>query len=265
MSVVGQVESVWRYPVKSMRGEALPEIFVSFAGVYGDRLFAFKSAAAPAGFPYFTGRERHEMLLYCPRFRHPQKAALPPNLAAAEELAPGLNLNPVGANPADLAVDVETPSGKVLAIDDPGLLRELAEGAGNDPSLTLLRSERSMTDCRPISLFSLQTARQLGEEVGAILDKRRFRANVYLDLGDPSGFSENGLVGHNVRIGSKVVVAVLERDPRCLMITLDPDTGAPNPEILRKVARDHDGTAGVYGAILAEGLIRTDDPVELLD
>src|SRR5260370_18878908 len=157
MSAVGQVESVWRYPVKSMRGEALPEIFVGFAGVYGDRLFAFKSSAAPTGFPYFTGRERHEMLLYCPRFRRPQKAALPPNLTEAQDLAPGLNLNPVGADTADLAVDVETPSGKLLAIDDPGLLQELAEGAGNDHSLTLVRSERAMTDCRPISLFSLQT------------------------------------------------------------------------------------------------------------
>src|SRR5260370_15619423 len=161
MSVVGQVEGVWRYPVKSRRGEALPEIFASFAGVYGDRLFAFKSAAAPAGFPYFTGREQPGMLLYCPRFRHPQKAALPSNLTAAEDLAPNLNLNPVGGDPADLAVDGETPSGKVLAIDDPGLLRELAEGVGDGHSLTLLRSERSMTDCRPISLFSLQTARQL--------------------------------------------------------------------------------------------------------
>jgi len=49
------------------------------------------------------------------------------------------------------------------------------------------------------------------------------------------------------------------------MITLDPDKRAPNPEILRKVARGDDGTAGVYGAVLAEGLIRTDNPVELLD
>jgi uncharacterized protein YcbX len=122
-----------------------------------------------------------------------------------------------------------------------------------------------MTDCRPISLFSLQTARQLGEEVGATLDKRRFRANVYLDLGAAGGFSENAFVGHKVRIGSKVVVAVLERDPRCQVITLDPDTGAPNPGILSKVARGHEGTAGVYGAVLAEGMIRTDDPVELLD
>jgi MOSC domain-containing protein len=122
-----------------------------------------------------------------------------------------------------------------------------------------------MTDCRPISLFSLQTARQLGEEVGTALDKRRFRANVYLDLGTTGGFSENAFVGRNLRIGSKVVVAVLERDPRCQMITLDPDTGVPNREVLSKVARGHDGTAGVYGAVLTEGLIRTDDPVELLD
>ena len=263
MDVVGTVESLWRYPVKSMRGAAMPEIFAGFAGVYGDRLYAFKSSAAPEGFPYFTGRERHEMLLYRPRFRHPERAAVPPNLAEAEALSP--ILNPIGATPADLVVDVETPAGEVLAIDDPALLRQLEEGAGDGHSLTLLRSERSMTDCRPISLFSLQTARQLGDEVGAVLDKHRFRANVYLDLGAAGGFSENGLVGCRVQIGSKVVVSVLDRDPRCQMITLDPDTATPNPAVLRKVTQGHDGTAGVYGAVLAEGIILPGDPVAVLD
>jgi MOSC domain-containing protein len=263
MSVVGRVESVWRYPVKSMRGEQLPEIFAAFAGVWGDRLFAFKSSASPVGFPYLTGREAHEMLLYRPRFRHPDKAGKPVNLAEAEELSP--ILNPVASDPADLALDVETPSGQILAIDDPVLLQRLIELAGEAHSLTLLRSERAMTDCRPISLFSLQTARQLGEEVGTALDKRRFRANVYLDLGASGGFSENAFVGRKLRLGAKVVVAILERDPRCQMITLDPATGAPNREILSKVARGHDGTAGVYCAVLAEGLIRTGDPVELVD
>src|SRR5215831_8572331 len=224
MSVVGRVDSVWRYPVKSMGGQELPEIFAAFSGVWGDRLFAFKSSATPVGFPYLTGREAHEMLLYHPHFRHPEKAAKPANLAEAEELSP--ILNPVAADPADFALDVETPSGEVLAIDDPSLLRQLAARAGDDHSLTLLRSERAMTDCRPISLFSLQTARQLGEEVGAVLDKRRFRANVYLDLGTGSGFSENEFVGRKLRIGSQVVVSILDRDPRCQMITLDPDTTA---------------------------------------
>jgi uncharacterized protein YcbX len=122
-----------------------------------------------------------------------------------------------------------------------------------------------MTDCRPISLFSLQTAKQLGDEVGTALDKRRFRANVYLDLVGAEGFSENSLVGRRIQIGSKVVVSVLERDPRCKMITLNPDTALPSPEILRKIAQSHDGMAGVYGAILIEGTLRVGDPVEVLD
>ena len=32
MNVVGTVDSLWRYPIKSMAGEALPEAFVDYAG-----------------------------------------------------------------------------------------------------------------------------------------------------------------------------------------------------------------------------------------
>ena len=63
MKVVGKIESLWRYPVKSMRGEELQEAFVGFSGVYGDRVYAFRSSAAPKGFPYLTGRELAKMLL----------------------------------------------------------------------------------------------------------------------------------------------------------------------------------------------------------
>src|SRR6516164_1610456 len=136
------------------------------------------------------------MLLYRPRFRYLEKAAKPVNLAETEDMSP--LLNPVAADPADLALDIETPNGELLAIDDPALLRQLAEVARNGHSLTLIRSERAITDCRPISLFSLQTAQQLGGEVGSVLDKRRFRANVYLDLRTAGGFSENAFVGRNL-------------------------------------------------------------------
>ena len=259
MTVVGQIDSLWRYPVKSMRGEELAEAFVGFSGIYGDRLFAFKSSARPAGFPYLTGREQEEMLLYRPRFRHPDKAARPPNQA---EAAPGLNT--VFVDPADLAVEVETPSGEVLDADDPALIRMLAERMRDGHSLTLLRSERAMTDCRPVSLFSIQTARQLSDEVGTALDKRRFRANIYLDLGSAAGFAEDEFVGRTLRLGPKVVISIVERDPRCKMITLDPDTAEPSPEILRKITRAHDGMAGVYGAVLVEGTVHRGDDVELL-
>ena len=210
MSVIGKIESLWRYPIKSMHGEALNEAFLGFAGVYGDRLFAFRSPARPSGFPYLTGREQTRMVLYRARFRHPEKAEKPPNLAEAEKIEPGLT--PVYADPTDLTVDVETPSGEVLSIDDPMLIRKLEQGSG-DGRLTLLRSERAMTDCRPISLFSMQTRRRLGEELGIEIDKRRFRANIYADLASNAAFAEDELVGRMLRIGSKAVISVLERDP----------------------------------------------------
>ena len=87
--IIGNVESLWRYPVKSMRGEELNEAYVGFSGIYGDRLFAFTRSASPKGFLYLTGREQRRMLLYRPRFRHPDKAVKPPNLAEAEAIAPG--------------------------------------------------------------------------------------------------------------------------------------------------------------------------------
>jgi len=261
MSIVGKIESLWRYPVKSMRGEELDEAFAGFSGIYGDRLFAFKSSASPKGFPYFTAREQTKLLQYRPRFRYPDKAARPINLSEAESMG----ANPVSANPSELVVDVKTPDGRTLAIDDPALTTMVRADIDEKHQLTLMRSERAMTDCRPFSMFSLQSARQLAEETGTPMDKRRFRANVYVDLTSAQGFAENDFVGRSLRIGPKAVVTILERDPRCMMITLDPDTGEKTPAILKKVAQAHDGMAGVYGAVIVEGMLHKGDSVELLE
>jgi uncharacterized protein YcbX len=261
MSIVGKIDSLWRYPVKSMRGEEMDEVFASFSGIYGDRLFAFESSASPKGFPYLTAREQTRLLQYRPHFRNPDKATRPVNLTEAESMG----ANPVWADPSELMVDVKTPDGRTLAIDDPALVDMLRSDIDQKHQLKLLRSERAMTDCRPFSMFSLQSARQLGEETGVPIDKRRFRANVYIDLASGEGFAENQLVGKSLRIGPKVLVTVLERDARCMMITLDPDTGEKTPAILKKVAQAHDGMAGVYGAVLVEGMLHKGDPVELLE
>ena len=97
------------------------------------------------------------------------------------------------------------------------------------------------------------------------IDKRRFRANVYVDLTSGGGFAENDFVGRSLQIGPKVVVRILERDARCVMITLDPDTGEKTPAILKKVAQAHEGMAGVYGAVIVEGMLHKGDSVEVLE
>ena len=260
MSIVGKIDSLWRYPVKSMRGEELDEAFAGFSGIYGDRLFAFESSASPKGFPYLTAREQQRLLQYRPHFRYPDKAARPINLTEAESMG----ANPVWADPSELMVDVETPDGRTLAVDDPALIDMIRADIDQKHQLTLMRSERALTDCRPVSVFSLQSARQLAEETGTSIDKRRFRANVYVNLTSAQGFAENEFVGKSLRIGPKVVVTVLERDARCVMITLDPDTGEKSPEILKKVAQAHDGMAGVYGAVIVEGRLHMGDSVEVL-
>ena len=171
------------------------------------------------------------MLLYRPRYRHPERTMKPVNLADAEAMGSGVT--PVYGNFSDFAVDVETPAGERMAIDDPRLMSMLRDGIRDTHELALLRSDRSMTDCRPVSIISIQTVRQLSKELGIEMDKRRFRANLYVELESGNGFGEDEFVGRTLRIGAKTEIAVLARDSRCKMITLDPDTAHPNPEVMK--------------------------------
>ncbi len=61
------------------------------------------------------------------------------------------------------------------------------------------------------------------------------------------------------------MIAVLERDPRCKLISLDPDTGEHNPKVFRQVAQAHEAFAGVYCAVLVEGMLSVGDVVEVID
>ena len=262
MAIIGRVESLWRYPVKSMRGEEVQRAFVAFAGIYGDRVYAFHDGGALKGFPYLTGRQQERMLLYKPMFRHPQSAINPPNLSEAESLSVGAT--PLYGSVEEMMVEVETPTKSVLAIDDAALIAELSDGLGDGHAVSLVRSDRSLTDCRPVSIFSLQTVQQIGREAELTLDQRRFRANIYADL-QILAFSENALVGRRLGLGAKAVVAVIGLDPRCKMITLDPDTAEAKPEVLRVVAQRHGGNAGLFGAVLIEGVVGAGDKIDLLD
>ena len=114
-------------------------------------------------------------------------------------------------------------------------------------------------------MISLHTIRQISDEVGFNLDKRRFRANIYAQLESGAGFAEDVYVGRKLQIGSRAVVAVLDRDPRCKMISIDPDTAQENRAIFGHVSDAHDGRAGVYCAVLTEGMVRAGDPIVLLD
>lgn len=244
MERIGTLARLRRYPVKSMAGEDLPEARVSFAGLIGDRVYAFIDRANQSNFPWMTGRQNHEMILFRPRF-----AGRPPE---AEEIP----------DTEKYATDVTTPEGRYFRMGDPQFTEYLEKRFGR--SLKLRFSERSMTDARPVSIFGLPTVRGLSEETGIDLDERRFRANFYARWERDQPFFEDELLGRELRIGEIVTVQIVKKNARCVMINLDPDTAAASPVVLQTVARGHEGLAGVYGAVLSEGIVRTNDPIYLL-
>lgn len=261
MEQIGTIETACRYPVKSMAGEEVDEAFVGFSGVMGDRAYAFiPTGATTKGFPWHTGREQENLVLYRPKYRQATASTLPVDVTASFAMAPGVN--PVFPDSEAFAVDVTTPEGQTMPVDAAELAAELGKQGGK--TVTLRFSERSLYDCRPVSLFGNATARALGEEMGRPMDRRRFRANFYADWSDDQPFREDELVGRTLQLGDRSQIAVLERDPRCKMITLDPDTGEMDASVMRLVAQAHGGKAGVYAAVLVEGVVRKGDPIWLV-
>ena len=259
MSKIGRLESVWRYPVKSMRGECVDDVFVAYTGVMGDRVYAISSSSATPEFPWHTNREQEEFVLYHARYKNPQSTLKPAAMEAAlKEL-----LNPPYPLADAFALEIEIPDGKTLDIEDPTFLDEL--GDKSEGELTLHFTQKNAVDCRPLSLFSHQTLSQLGQETGMDLDKRRFRANFYVDWTATDGFYENELINRRLKVGERLEIMILELDPRCKSITVDPDTAETQPRILKHIARKHDGFAGVYAAVLTEGRVKADDAIYLID
>ncbi len=259
MNRIGKLESVWRYPVKSMRGEQVDEVFVAYTGVMGDRLYAISSSDAAAEFPWHTNREQEEFVLFRPYYKNPAGTLKPAALEAAFKEA----LNPPYPVAESFALNLETPDGKVYDVRDPAFLESLRDSS--DGELTLHFTQKNVVDCRPLSLFSHQTLALLEQETGLGIDKRRFRANFYVDWDSGRGFYENELVNRRLKVGDRLEIMVRELDPRCKSITIDPDTAETQPRILKHIARKHSGFAGVYAAVLTEGTVEAGDEICLLD
>ena len=260
MEQIGTVETICRYPVKSMAGEDVAQAFVGFAGLMGDRAFAFVRTPGPKGFPWHTGREQEDLVLFRPHFREGGAATLPPDIEKTFKMPPGVN--PIFPAEGAFEIDVATPDGQTLPLRSAEFMAVIERRAGY--AVTLRFSERSLYDCRPVSLFGNASARGLGDELAMPIDRRRFRANLYADWAEDRPYRENELVGRTLQIGERLRLAVLERDPRCKMITIDPETGQTEPRVLLHVAKAHDGMAGVYAAVLVEGVVGQGDPIHLI-
>src|SRR4029077_14714606 len=99
----------------------------------------------PKGFPWHTGREQEDLLLFRPRSRQTEAVTLPIDVEASFGLAPGGN--PVFPPHNAFEGDVATPDGRTLSVQSAELAAELERRSGD--AVMLRFSERSLYDCRP--------------------------------------------------------------------------------------------------------------------
>jgi uncharacterized protein YcbX len=230
---VGRVAGLWRYPVKSMAGEPLDAVDVSWHGLAGDRRWAFvQEALVRSGFPWLTIRERPQMGHYRPSFESPDR-------------------------PDDSRTLVRTPGGESIDVVDPALAAELGGG------VRVIKQDRGVFDVMPLSLITTSAIGAIGALVDAELEFKRFRPNLLIEPTGDAEFPEEGWVGSVLRIGDELRMRVDQRDKRCVMVNVDPATSERDPAILRAIARERQACLGVYGSTARPGRVAVGDPVVL--
>ena len=235
---VATIAELYIYPVKSMAGISVQQAHVGLDGILGDRQYSFVRAeqAARNSFPWMTARQSARMLLYKPHF-----AQLP----TPEQPEPHLQ--------------VLRPEGSQCDVNDSVLREELTSHAGEP--LFLLKSARGIFDCQHVSVFSLASVSAIGAEAGCAVDRRQFRANMYIEPLSGRPFDEETWSGNLLQIGHEVLTGVTQRDTRCMMVNLNPESGEQDPRVLRSIAKAHQGQAGIYLNVVREGMIQVGDPV----
>ncbi|HUY58039.1 MAG TPA: MOSC domain-containing protein [Candidatus Micrarchaeaceae archaeon] len=225
-----EVAELWRYPVKSMAGERIGEVEAGTQGVPGDRrLAAFELAPD-----------------------RPQKPLSARDVAGLLRFRASLSSD---------AAWVEGPELERSPWDDEAVRRGLSRVCRRE--LELRPTPAGAFDDSPILLIHLATVEALSQELGAYVDRRRFRANFYLQGDGLAAHQEPQLVGRSLRCGG-AILEVTSACARCSITTRDPDSWANWPQLLRHLVQAHQELVGVYCRVQLPGQIREGDPVELL-
>jgi uncharacterized protein len=226
---IGQMEAIFRYPVKSMGGEGLDVANLGWYGLEGDRRLAFRRVDDRSGMPWLTASKLPDLLRFAPQRR--------------EDDAQG-----------DLPTHIRTPDGEEMPVFGKDLATEVGRRHGAPVEMMQLR--HGIFDEATISVIASDTVREIGRLAGRSLDVRRFRPNILVRLLRSAPFQEDDWVGGVLSFGEgddAPAIAVTMRDERCSMVNLDPDSASPAPEVMKAVVREHQNTAGVYGSVTRIG------------
>ena len=265
----GTIATLWRYPVKSMRGEELNAAEITLRGMAGDRSYAVIDAetgkVASAKYPKKWGR-----LFDC-------LAMLRPNLTDGHDAILQVML-PDGTWAAGGTRDIDERLSAML-----GRAVRLTTAVPTAPQLEeywpdvagRARQNTVTDEAMPAGTFfdgalihlmtsaSLDTLRRLYPE--GRFEVRRFRPNlVVTSAAGDTRFVENDWISRTLAIGKDLRLKVTGPCARCVMTTLPQGDLPEDTGILRTAVQHNQAAVGVYATVLAPGRVVRGDQVRLL-
>jgi uncharacterized protein len=289
---VGAVKALWRFPVKSMRGEEVELVDLTERGLVGDRAYALvdtETGKVISGKSPRLGRKLlgcRAAFIEAPREGNeqpPVRITLPDGTSARGDAADaaaalsellGRPVKLERAAPEDFTIDQYHPDIEDLDPEghrDTVTESKLGSAFFAEAGLPSAVPVGAFFDLFPVSILTTSTLDRLNElRPESRFDERRFRMNIIMNT-DETGFLENGWTGRELQIGESVRLGVAIPDPRCVMTTLAQDELPEDREVLRTLAQQNRvevagglyPCAGVYATVESAGTIRDGDLVSL--
>src|SRR5215510_14394433 len=172
---IGTVTEIWRYPVQSMRGEALAAADIAESGVAGDRRYGVVDPDIGMVVSSAQGRRKWRDIV---------------TLAARYPDAPSNG----SAGPP---VEILLPDGSSLRSDDKDIDVRLTAALGAAVHLADRAAEGKRSDYNhePLHLLTTASLRQFAvHHPAGRFAPARFRPNIVIDTGDETGFPEQGWI-----------------------------------------------------------------------
>ncbi len=276
MELVGHLQALWRYPVKSMLGERLERLEVDRRGGLGDRGYALWDLEAGRVASAKNPRPWGNLLAYSARYLEEPRRGEPLPVVEVEGPLVGPQTPPLSLRSDDpeLVERLSQRLGRrVSLLDQPPAGASLdqywppVEGrAFQDVTNELVLPQGTFFDACPIHAISTATLAELRRlEPGLDFAVERFRPNLLIEpLEGQTGFVEERWAGGVLAIGERLRLRVDGGCPRCVITTLAQGDLPETLEILRATARHNQVTAGIRLSVLEPGPVAVGDPVRLL-
>ena len=252
---IGTVAGAWRFPVKSLQGEAVDALAFDASGALDDRTWGIVDRA--------TGK-----VLTAKRWAALLEASA--RLEAGGDVVvtlPGGHEHTAGDVSTDEALSAWL--GREVRLSRPpegGLPYELTMDPTDDESAVwdFATPPASFVDLAAAHLLtdaSLESARR--RYPAGDWDVRRFRPTLLISAtGAAAGFEEDAWVGREVTCG-EVVFEPFMPTPRCAMPTRAQPGLARDKAISRTLTDHHANVLGVYAQVVRGGCVRIGDEVAL--